>query len=75
MCSSCGSSNQADFSSELVIHFTGRENLDRPGIFVFPKLLICLDCGLSSFTVPHAELQEARVPNVSADWGQTVVPE
>ena len=57
MCSSCGSSNQAEFSSEMIIHFTGRENLDNPGVWAFSKLLICLECGFSSFTAPLAELQ------------------
>jgi hypothetical protein len=25
-------------------------------VFVFPKLLVCLDCGVTEFTVPEREL-------------------
>ena len=55
-CLSCGSGNQAELTAEMMIHFSGLKNLDKPGVWVFPKLLICLDCGCSHFTVPEAEL-------------------
>jgi hypothetical protein len=76
MCSSCGSSNQVEFSSEMIIHLTGGKNLDNAGIWAFPKLLICLECGFSSFTAPLAELQQAGLCSVSAsNWSQAVTPE
>ncbi len=76
MCLSCGSNNQADFDSEMMIHFTGRKHLDNPGVWAFSKLLICLECGFSSFAAPLAELQQAGLRSVSAsNWGQTVAPE
>ena len=56
MCSSCRSNNQAEFGSEMIVHFSGREILDKPGVWVFSKLLVCLDCGSSYFTVPKTEL-------------------
>jgi hypothetical protein len=40
----------------MIIHFSGLKNLNKPGAWVFPKLLVCLDCGFSQFTVPVAEL-------------------
>ena len=55
-CGSCGSGNQAEFSAEINIHFSGLKNLDKPSVLVFPKLLVCLDCGLSQFTLPETEL-------------------
>ena len=56
-CPLCGSGNQAELTAEMVIHFTGLKNLDKPGVWVFPKqLLVCLDCGCSHFTVPATEL-------------------
>ncbi len=56
-CLLCGSGNQAELTAEMVIHFSGLKNLDRRGIWVFPKLLlVCLDCGCSHFTVPKTEL-------------------
>ena len=53
---SCGSKKQAELSAEMLIHFKGLKNLDKPGVWVFPKLLVCLDCGFSQSTVPAREL-------------------
>ena len=55
-CLSCGSSNEAEFTAETIIHLTGLKNLSYPDVWVFPKLLICLDCGFSQFAVPRSEL-------------------
>jgi hypothetical protein len=55
-CKWCASGNRAEFTSEMNLHFPGRKNLDKPGIFVFPKVLVCLDCGSSQFAVPESEL-------------------
>jgi hypothetical protein len=55
-CLSCASGNQAEYTSEINIHFPGLKNLDKPSVFVFPKLLVCLDCGCSWFTTPETEL-------------------
>jgi hypothetical protein len=55
-CPLCGSSNQKQFTGEMIIHFSGVENLDKRGVWVFPDLLICLDCGCSRFTVKETEL-------------------
>jgi hypothetical protein len=55
-CLLCGSGNQAELTAEMVIHFSGLKNLDKPGVWIFPKLLVCLDCGCSHFTVPEREL-------------------
>jgi len=55
-CLLCGSGNQTELSAETVIHFSGLKNLDKCGVWVFPKLLVCLDCGCSHFTVPERQL-------------------
>jgi hypothetical protein len=52
----CASANQAGFGTEILVHFLGLENLDKPPVWVFPKLLVCLDCGFSRFTTPEREL-------------------
>jgi hypothetical protein len=33
----------------MMIHFVGLEHLDKPGVLLFPKIKVCLDCGLSRF--------------------------
>jgi hypothetical protein len=55
-CASCASNNQAEFPTEMSIHF--RRNLGQPGTLVFQTVLICMDCGFSQFTVPEIELRE-----------------
>ncbi len=58
MCSSCGSNNQDEFTGEMLVHFTGSKNLHKPGVWVFPKLLVCLDCGFSQSAIPASELAQ-----------------
>jgi len=41
---------------EMNIHFPGREGLDKPTVWVFPKVLVCLDCGFAEFVIPKNEL-------------------
>jgi hypothetical protein len=55
-CQLCGSGNEAELAAEMIIHFSGLKNLDKAGVWVFPRLLVCLNCGCSHFTVPESEL-------------------
>jgi hypothetical protein len=55
-CESCKSVNVTEFTAEMVIHFSGIKNVANPGVLAFPKVLVCLDCGLSRFTLPEGEL-------------------
>jgi len=55
-CLLCGSGNEAELTGEIVIHFSGLKNLDKPGVWVFPKLFVCLDCGGSQFKIREREL-------------------
>jgi hypothetical protein len=55
-CKSCKSDNQSTFNGEIAIHFRGIEGLDEPIVWVFPKLLVCLNCGFAGFTLPEREL-------------------
>jgi hypothetical protein len=55
-CPSCASDNQAEFTTEMMIHFSGLRNIHRPGLLVFPKVSVCLDCGSSQFLTPEPEL-------------------
>jgi heterodisulfide reductase subunit C len=56
-CPSCGSGNQTEFRTEMMIHFAGIKNVGKPGVWLFPKLWICLDCGASRFRVPDKVLE------------------
>lgn len=59
-CESCHSDNNVvDFRSELCLHMpkeNGPEN--KPAVFVFPKLLVCLKCGRIQGNISVEELQE-----------------
>jgi len=55
-CTSCGSMSVDKFATEICIHFGGPKNIDRPHVFVFPEILICLDCGAAQFAVSPREL-------------------
>lgn len=56
-CKSCGSTNQSKFTAEMGIHFRGLKNLDKPLVWVFPEIVVCLECGTGQFTVPETELR------------------
>jgi hypothetical protein len=66
LCPICVSANQEEFPAEMMVHFSGRENLDRPGVMICPKILVCLNCGFSQFTAPKTELAspEKATPTV-----------
>ena len=56
-CAACGSQNLGPFKAEIAVHFSGLENLDKPHLYIFPKLVVCLDCGIAQFMVSKAELR------------------
>jgi hypothetical protein len=56
-CKRCHSDKQSDFNSEVAIHFSGHEALDKSLVFVFPKLAVCFHCGFTEFTIPARELR------------------
>ena len=60
-CRLCGSLNQSTFTAEMGIHFPGLKNIDKPVVWVFPELVVCLVCGAAEFVVPEDELAELRV--------------
>jgi len=56
-CTSCGSANVVEFTGEIAIHFPGLKNIDKPVVWVFPKIAVCLHCGAAQFVVPEPELR------------------
>jgi len=55
-CPICASSKQGEFTAEVNVHSPGLKSLADPGFFLFPKLLVCLECGFSRFATPKTEL-------------------
>lgn len=55
-CLSCSSKNQQLFNGEVAVHFPGIDGLNKPIVWVFPKLTVCVECGVAQFTVPEREL-------------------
>jgi hypothetical protein len=66
-CKSCGSVNQSKFSAEMGIHFPGLKNVDKPVVWVFPEIFVCLDCGRAECTVPEVELRLLAIGDVAAE--------
>ena len=56
-CKSCGSVDQKKFIGEMGIRSPGLKGLDKPIVWVFPELIVCLDCGIAEFAVPETELR------------------
>jgi len=56
-CKACGSVNSGKFTGEVAIHFPEFKNIDKPVVWVFPEVMVCLDCGTAEFAVPEAELR------------------
>jgi len=56
-CRSCGLENQKKFAAEMTVHVLGLENVDKPVVWVFPGLLVCMDCGFTELTIPDDELR------------------
>jgi len=54
-CQSCHSGQVREYPAEINIHFPGMKGLSMPTVWVFPKLLVCLDCGAAQFAIPDAE--------------------
>jgi len=55
-CKRCASDSRDKFNGDIAIHFPGLKGLDKPIVWMFPKLEVCLDCGFTEFIVPEREL-------------------
>jgi hypothetical protein len=65
-CKACRSDRQEKFIAEVAIHFPGLIGLDKPTVFVFPQLWVCLSCGNAEFAIPESELRELAKSNAAA---------
>ena len=55
VCKQCATETKV-FDSKVAIHFPGLAGLNKPIVWVFPKLRVCLHCGSTEFNVPRHEL-------------------
>ena len=55
-CLSCESESQTEFPSEICVHHPGLENLGKPAVMLFPKLLTCMNCGFTEFRMTDNQL-------------------
>lgn len=56
-CQQCSSVCSRFFNGEVALHFPGLDGLDKPIVWVFPKVSVCTDCGTAQFTIPERELE------------------
>ena len=66
LCKSCGSVNQKKFCAGMQIHFPGLKGIDKPVVWVFPDVVVCLDCGTAEFAVPEEELRQLAKGDAAA---------
>ena len=69
-CRLCCSTNEAEFTAEMMIHFGGHKHLENPGVLTFSEMLVCLDCGSTRFTISERELtllREGNAPLTAAE--------
>jgi len=56
-CKLCQSEHQSNLTAEVAIHFPGLKGLNKPIAWVFPKLLVCMNCGFTEFAIPETDLR------------------
>jgi hypothetical protein len=74
----CACENQREFNGEVAIHFPGKKGLQKPIVWVFPKVRVSVDCGHAGFTVPERELSVLMTGApvngaIVADTGEEIV--
>jgi hypothetical protein len=56
----------SEFTAEIAIHFSGLTGINKPHVWVFPELLVCVSCGTAEFVVPETELNVLAKNDASA---------
>ena len=56
-CKVCGSEHVQKLRGEIAMRVPGLKNIDKPVVWVFPDILVCMDCGIAEFAVPEDELR------------------
>jgi hypothetical protein len=50
----------------MCIHFS---DIDKPVVWLFPEVVVCLDCGTAELAVPEAELRQLAKGDAAAAAG------
>jgi len=61
-CKSCSSEERQGFGGEVALHVHGLDGLNKPIVWVFPEILVCLNCGFAEFIVPDEQKTLLRDP-------------
>lgn len=56
-CRVCGSEHLQKLRGEIAMRVPGLKNIDKPVVWLFPDIVVCMDCGISEFAVPEDELR------------------
>lgn len=59
-CGSCRSANTIELAAETCLHFPGLSGLNVEPIIVFPKTVICLECGAMQSNLAQSEIEQVR---------------
>ena len=67
-CRSCSASHEVrTFNAEVALHFRGLDGLNKPIVWVFPKVRVCLQCGFAEFAIPDQHLKTLGEPDSPKD--------
>jgi hypothetical protein len=59
-CPSCASNNKRTLNGEIALHLPGLQGLDKPIVWSFPRVVVCLNCGFAEFALEDAALKSLR---------------
>ena len=59
-CRSCKLATEIELTAEMNIHFSGAMNVDKPPVWAFPRIVVCLNCGFVEFVLESDELLHVR---------------
>jgi len=48
------------------MHVPELKNIDKPVVWVFPVVVVCLNCGTAEFAVPKAEVRQLAKVDAAA---------
>ena len=56
-CKACGHSRHGAFRAEIAIRPPGPRSLEKPPVWVFPEIRLCLERGRAEFSIPQYEVE------------------